>query len=118
MEFPLDDLLQATHPSLGRPGMAMILRALDRGGEAAGRTMVSGLLRDPRPHAGAVDACMDVRYRVPGSIPAIIETAKTRPLSRDEVAEYLRVIKSFCCAARWLPCNPHFWRVEYAVPAR
>jgi hypothetical protein len=30
----------------------------------------------------------------PGSIPAIIETAKTRPLSRDEVAEYLRVIKN------------------------
>ena len=93
VEFPLDDLLQATHPSLGRPGMAMILRALDRGGEAAGRTMVSGLLRDyVRTRVPWTPAWMsDI---APGSIPAIIETAKTRPLSRDEVAEYLRVIKN------------------------
>jgi hypothetical protein len=93
VEFPLDDLLQATHPSLGRPGMAMILRALDRGGEAAGRAMVSGLLRDyVRTRVPWTPAWMsDI---APGSIPAIIETAKTRPLSRDEVAEYLRVIKN------------------------
>ena len=93
VEFPLDDLLQATHPSLGRPGMAMILRALDRGGEASGRAMVSGLLRDyVRTRVPWTPAWMsDI---APGSIPAIIETAKTRPLSRDEVAEYLRVIKN------------------------
>jgi hypothetical protein len=93
VDFPLDDLLQATHPSLGRPGMAMILRALDRGGEAAGRAMVSGLLRDyVRTRVPWTPAWMsDI---APGSIPAIIETAKTRPLSRDEVAEYLRVIKN------------------------
>jgi hypothetical protein len=89
IDFPLDDLLQATHPSLGRPAMAMILRALDRGGEAAGRAMVAGLLRDyvrtRVPWAPAWMSCP------PGGATAIIETARTRPLTREEVTEYLAV---------------------------
>ncbi|WP_144241656.1 MULTISPECIES: hypothetical protein [Janthinobacterium] len=94
VDFSLDDLLQATHPSLGRPGMAMILRALDRGGEAGGRAMLEGLLRDyVRTRAPWTPAWMTAAAD-PGGLPAIIETAKTRPLTRDEVAEYLRVIKN------------------------
>lgn len=94
VDFSLDDLLQATHPSLGRPGMAMILRALDRGGEAGGRAMLDGLLQDyVRTRAPWTPAWMTAAAD-PGGLPAIIETAKTRPLTRDEVAEYLRVIKN------------------------
>lgn len=89
VDFSLDDLLQATHPSLGRPGMAMILRALDRGGEARGRAMLDGLLRDyVRTRAPWTPYWMTA---APGGIPEIIEIAKTRPLTREEVAEYLRV---------------------------
>jgi hypothetical protein len=92
VDFPLDHLLQATHPSLGRPGMAMILRALDRGGEASGRAMVDGLLRDyVRTRAPWTPHWMST---APGSIPEIIEIAKTRPLTREEVAEYLWVTKN------------------------
>lgn len=89
IDFPLDDLLQATHPSLGRPAMAMILRALDRGGEAAGRAMVAALHRDyVRTRVPWAPAWMS---SPPGGAAAIIETARTRPLSREEVAQYLAV---------------------------
>jgi hypothetical protein len=92
VDFSLDDLLQATHPSLGRPGMAMILRALDRGGEARGRAMLDGLLRDyVRTRAPWTPYWMTA---APGGIPEIIEIAKTRPLTREEVAEYLRVTRN------------------------
>jgi hypothetical protein len=92
VDFSLDDLLQATHPSLGRPGMAMILRALDRGGEAGGRAMLDSLLRDyVRTRAPWTPYWMT---HVSGFIPEIIEVAKTRPLTREEVAEYLRVTKN------------------------
>lgn len=92
IEIPLDDLLQATHPSLGRAGMAMILRALDRGGEAGGRAMVDALLRDyVRTRAPWPPSWM---YSAPGGVPPIVEIAKTRPLNREEVQEYLRVTKN------------------------
>jgi hypothetical protein len=71
--------------------MAMILRALDRGGEVAGRTMLDGLLRDYiRTRAPWAPHWMTT---APGAIPEIIEIAKTRPLTREEVAEYLWVTK-------------------------
>jgi hypothetical protein len=92
VDFPLDDLLQATHPSLGRPGMAMILRALDRGGEASGRAMLKGLLRDyVRTRAPWTPSWMS---SIPDDTPEIIKTAKARPLTSDEVAEYLMVIRN------------------------
>lgn len=88
IEYPLDDHLKATHPALGRPGQAMILWAAKRRGAAGALGMVEALCRD-----------FD-RKRFPSWLPAtepwavepeIIKTAKQRPLTRDEVREYVRV---------------------------
>lgn len=48
INYPLDDHLFATHPSTGRPGLAMILRAARRGGKPAVLLMVNALCTDYR----------------------------------------------------------------------
>lgn len=88
IEYSLDDHLKATHSALGRPGLAMILRAAARGGQVKVRMMVNALCR------------YSDSQRVPISLPAtepwavepeIISIAKLRPLTKLEVGEYLRV---------------------------
>lgn len=87
IEYPLDDHIKATHPALGRPGLAMILRAAQRGGARQALAMVDALCSD-----------YDSK-RMPAWLPAsepwavepeIIKTAKSRPLTREEVGEYIR----------------------------
>ena len=90
IEYSFEDHLKATHPSLGRPGLAMILRAAARGGRAKVCLMVDALCR------------YSDSKRVPTWVPTselsaldseIINIAKLRPLTREEVGEYLRVTR-------------------------
>lgn len=84
ISYPLIDHLKATHPALGRPGLAMILRAARRGGQASVVRMVAALCRDcERKQYAALLAAAPVNSE-------IIAIAAQRPLSKDEVAEYLR----------------------------
>jgi len=90
IEYPLDDHLQATHPALGRPGLAMILRAAARGGEQSVLRMVRALKTEYR----GLDVYRALSAGEPWSaepIPNIMELAAARPLLPHEVAEYLRV---------------------------
>lgn len=99
IEYPLDDHLQATHPALGRPGLAMILRAAHRGGKAKALRMVSALCADYRkknPY-NALDVgepwCVE-------PIPDILEIARMRPLMPEEIAAYLVAKKKAVAESR------------------
>lgn len=84
ISYPLVDHLKATHPALGRPGLAMILRAARRGGTTAVLRMVDALCRDSeRKQYEALLAAPPIDSQ-------IITIAAQRPLNKDEIAEYLR----------------------------
>lgn len=84
ISYPLEDHLKATHPALGRPGLAMILRAARRGGKTTVLRMVGALCRDSeRKQYEALLAAPLINSQ-------IIAIAAQRPLNKDEVAEYLR----------------------------
>jgi hypothetical protein len=90
IEYSLDDHLKATHPALGRPGLAMILRAAARGGQVKVRMMVDALCR----YSDSQRVPSWVPITEPWAVePEIIKTAKLRPLTRQEVGEYLRVTR-------------------------
>lgn len=84
IRYPLVDHLKATHPALGRPGLAMILRAARRGGTASVLHMVAALCRDSdrKQHAAWLLTPSPDAAR-------LIALACKRPLQPDEVAEYL-----------------------------
>lgn len=88
IEYSLDDHLKATHPALGRPGLAMILRAAQRGGESKVLMMVKALCRFSDSQRMPSWLPTDEPWAVE---PEIIKTAKLRPLTREEVGEYMRV---------------------------
>lgn len=88
IEYSQDDHMMATHPALGRPGLAMILRAARRGGETRVLSMVDALCRDYRRKFK--NEALDVVDRVILDLAAdVIEAAKNRPLRPDEVPIYL-----------------------------
>lgn len=91
IEYPLDNHIKATHPALGRPGLAMILRAAKRGGRDKALRMVNALCADfdrkRMPH-------WMVKVEEPWAIEPgidIMQAAKERPLNPAEVREYLRI---------------------------
>jgi hypothetical protein len=105
IEYPLDDHIAATHPALGRPGLAMILRAAARGGRPAVLNIVRALKTEYRQ----CDAYRALSVGEPWSaepIPDIMAIAAARPLQPHEVAEYLRVKKSLLAAR--LVCELEF----------
>ena len=88
IEYDQDDHMMATNPALGRPGLAMILRAARRGGETRVLSMVDALCRDYRRKFQ--NEALDVVDRVIIELAAdVIEAAKNRPLRPDEVPIYL-----------------------------
>lgn len=91
IEYRLDDHLKATHPSLGRPGLAMILRAAQRGGKEKVLQMVRALCLDcdrkRMPH------WMATAHEPWAVEPDILEEARNRPLTPDEVRKYLHAKK-------------------------
>lgn len=98
IEYPLDDHLKATHPALGRPGLAMILRAAARGGQFKVRMMVNALCRySDSQRLVNIPIFRDEKIvtfpaNEPWAVePEIISIAKLRPLTKLEVGEYLRV---------------------------
>jgi hypothetical protein len=91
IEYALDDHMKATNPGSGRPGLAMILRAAQRGGAPQALRMVDALCRDYDKKRMPTWLSASEPWAVE---PEIIKTAKSRPLSREEVGEYLRAIKS------------------------
>lgn len=92
IEYPLDDHLQATHPALGRPGLAMILRAAHRGGKAKALRMVSALCADYRKKNAYRSLDVGEPWCVE-PIPYILETARMRPLMPEEIPAYLAAKK-------------------------
>lgn len=88
IEYPQNDHMMATHPALGRPGLAMILRAAARGGKPRVLSMVDALCRDYRNRVMAApvdvgDQCLMAMF------PDVLDAAKQRPLTPDEVKVYL-----------------------------
>lgn len=103
VSYPIDDHIKATHPIIKRPSLAMILRAARQAKPtAAVHSMVSALcaeydrLRIPpwvmKPGGAAVPIDPDI---------PIMKAAKARPLSADEVQEYLRVKRGYAPSMVW-----------------
>jgi hypothetical protein len=89
IEYPLDDHMAATHPALGRPGLAMILRAAARSGKPGVLSMVRALKKEYlQCDAVRSLSCAGEPWAIE---PEIIKIARTRPLLPHEVAEYLLV---------------------------
>jgi hypothetical protein len=88
IEYDHNDHMMATHPALGRPGLAMILRAARRGGETKVLSMVAALCRDYRRKFKKQtqqvhdQVFLDLAEQV-------MAAAKVRPLRPDEVPVYL-----------------------------
>lgn len=91
IEYPLDDHLKATHPALGRPGLAMILRAARRAGESGVLRMVKALCNEytRKNTCRALDA--GEAWAVE---PDIIAVARSRPLMPEEIPAYLAAKKA------------------------
>lgn len=88
IEYDQTDHMLATHPGLGRPGLAMILRAARMGGKTRVLSMVDALCRDYRRKFKTQS--LDVADRLILDLAGdIIEAAKTRPLTPEEVPVYL-----------------------------
>lgn len=86
--YPLTDHLTATHSALGRNGLAMILRAAERGGEVSALRMVAALCRDSQRKNAGIHRTINAICS--NNAVGILKTAHERPLSRDEVEQYLR----------------------------
>lgn len=98
IEYRLSDHLSATHPSTGRPGLAMILRAAQRGGRYKVLLMVDALCRDYERKSAA---SLRPLPKIVSIEPEIFILARTRPLTRDEVALYLETRRNLAlCAER------------------
>lgn len=95
IEYSLDDHIKATHPKLNRIGGAMILRAAVRSGEPGVKRMVAALCAEydkiMQPKWMNSSGITGAGAEPWGDEPAIIKTARQRPLSKDEVHEYIRV---------------------------
>lgn len=91
IEYALEDHLRATHPALGRPGLAMILRAAKRGGRDKALSMVRALCDDyARKRLPHWMATAQEPWSVePGT--DVMQAARERPLNPAEVREYLRI---------------------------
>jgi hypothetical protein len=94
IQYAIDDHIKATHPGLGRPGLAMILRAAKRGGEPSVLLMVAALCAryDEKMKPFWMRCGDSFEDAEPWAVePDIIKKARAGPLSFEEVAEYLRV---------------------------
>lgn len=102
IRYKHDDHMLATHPSLGRAGLAMILRAASRGGQASVDSMVGALVREYHAKVAKVPFWMtwDVGDRMLVELyPDILDIAGDRPLSLEEVRAYLATKRSMSGAA-------------------
>lgn len=96
IQYSIDDHLKATSPITQRPALAMILRAARQVGYvSAVKRMVSALCSEYDKLKIPPWVMNPSTYAPPDPEIPIMQVAKMRPLTKDEVAEYLRVKRGF-----------------------